>query len=185
MSHLKGGINLMQFAGAELRSMEINGKLQNVVVIPVAYNNINVTCHKETGTLNGAYINVRGWMTNEKFRNACMERNASIQGYEPPSHQLSLSFTEEFTNAAFAAAERRLRATESFMKDKPTDEDIAKAARIEVKNKLRIGTLTPLESSPAPTYTGSAPSATTGGYVASPGGDGGSVVPSDLDDLPF
>lgn len=181
MSHMRGSINLMQFVGAELRSMEIAGKSRNVVVIPVDFNDISVTCNKETGEPNAAFVNLRAWETNEKFRSVCVERNKDKEGYTPPSHQLSVSYGEDFQKVAEMVAERRLRGTEKFMSCNPSDEEVKKAARYEVSNKQRIGMLHPMEPQPAQTFKGIAPQTTSEAYI--PPTDANHATPDD--DLPF
>lgn len=143
MGNFKGSINLMQFVGAEIRSMEIGGSVRNVVVIPVNWNDISVVTDT-TKRPNAAYLNLRAWETNDKFRQACMDHNADKEGYIAPTHQLQNSYSPEFQEAALKSVEARLRKDDKYMSENPSDEDIKTKAKNEVSNKSRLGTLTPL-----------------------------------------
>lgn len=182
MENFKGSINLMQLIGAEIRSMEIAGTVRNVVVIPVNWNNIAVTTDKTTQKPNAAYMNLRAWETNNKFRQSCIEHNADKEGYVAPTHQLQNSYTQEFQEAAQKSAEARLRNDEKYMADNPSDDEIKTRARNEVSNKSRLGTLTPLSRKQPQTYTGQAEAAVAGEWQP-PTPEQEQNAPKD--DLPF
>lgn len=184
MGNFKGSINLMQLLGAKVVSMEVNGKPMNCVCIPVGWNDIHVTADKTTNQPNGAYLNIRGWGTSPKFRQACEANNTDKEGYIAPSHQLSASYTEDFQKAAVASAEARLRGDEKFMAENPSEEEIKKQASYAVSNKSRIGTLTPLERKEPEAYTGqAAPAQGVGEFVPPTVDADGNVLPGA--DLPF
>ncbi|MDD3037946.1 hypothetical protein [Bacteroides sp.] len=184
MGNYKGSINLMQLMGAKVVSMEVNGKPMNCVCIPVGWNDIAVTADKTTNEPNGAFLNLRGWETGANFRKACEERNTDKEGYVAPSHQISVSYTESFQEAAQKSAEARLRNNAEFMKNNPTDDDIKKQAKYDVSNKSRVGTLTPLERQQPTAYAGQSPAAQVAGQWTPPTVDAeGHVIPGD--DLPF
>lgn len=176
----QSSIDLLALMGAQLRSVEINGKPQNCVIIPVHWNCVKVTENKETHLPNHAYLNMREWETSQKYKDACMERNADKEGYVPPSHQISVSYTEEFEKAARLSAEKRLRSDSDYMSGHPSDEDIEREAKYAVSNKARIGFVTPLKRMEQPIFTGRAKSAQGVGDYAPFDGE---VNPGD--DLPF
>ena len=176
----KSSIDLLSLAGAELVSIEKNGKKVNCVVVPVAYNCISVTANKETGVPNHAYLNMREWEVSQKFREACIRNHEGEDDYLPPSHQISVAYTEEFTNLARSSAEKRLRGDAEFMAKNPTDEDIKREAAYAVSNKARIGYVTPLKRQEPAAYTGTAPAASVQGAYVPPTGE---AQPED--DLPF
>lgn len=176
----KSSIDLLALVGAELMSVEKNGKRMNGVFIPVDYNCIGVTADKNTGVPNHAYLNMREWETSAKFRDVCVQNHQGEDGYMPPSHQIAVSYTEDFETAARASAEKRLRADKEFMKKKPSEEDIKREAAYAVSNKARIGYVTPLKRQEPAAFTGIAQAAAgTGAYVP----PAGEVDPTD--DLPF
>ena len=183
MENFKGNINLMQFVGAKVVSMEVNGALMNCVCIPVVWNDIHVTADKTTNQPNGAYLNIRAWGTAAKFRQACEANNTDKEGYVAPSHQLSISYSEKFQKDAVAAAEKRLRKDEEFMAKNLSEEEIQKQALYAVNNKSRFGTLTPLERQQPETYTGqAAPAQGVGEWTPPTENDENS---QQIDDLPF
>lgn len=174
----KSSIDLLGLVGAQVKSDVINGKPVNLIVIPVAWNDISVTVDTN-GTPNHAYLNMREWETNEKFRKACEANHAGEEDYIAPSHQISVSYSEEFEKAAIASAEKRLRADATFMAKNPTDEDIKREARYAVSNKARIGYVTPLKRREPTAYQGVAPAMqATGAYIPTTEAQPG-------DDLPF
>lgn len=179
MGHLRGSINLMQFLGAEVRSMEIGGSVHNVVVIPIDWNDINITTDKTTQKSNAAYINLRAWETNDKFRQTCMEHNADKEDYIAPTHQIQNSYSQQFQELALKSAEARLRKDDKYMAENPSDDDIKTKARNEISNKSRLGTLTPLARKQPQSFTGQAEAASAGQWQ-SPTGD-----QNVKDDLPF
>ncbi len=146
MNHFKGVINLLQFPGAEVRTLEVNGTSKEVICIPAEYCEAYITRDKQSAIPLSAYVSLRGWLTGENFRQACIQRNTGKENYTPPSHQLSLSFSENYQKKAEEIICQRLRNNPEYMKNNPTDEDIRKAAHIEMVNKIRIGTLTPMGS---------------------------------------
>lgn len=182
MENFRETINLLRFVGAQLLSVNVDGKMKNCVVIPVDYNDIFVTMNDKNEPV-GASTELRGWGTNEKFRQACIEQNADKEGYLPPSHQVQVSYGENFKKLAIAAAEKRLRADEKFMAKGLTDEEIKKEAEYSVNNKSRIGFAFPLKKKEAAEFTGQAQQAAAGAFVPPAPGQDGHVSPED--DLPF
>ncbi len=183
MGNFKGNINLMQLVGAQIVSMEVNGKSMNCVCIPVAWNDIYLTADRTANQPNGAYLNLRAWATGIKYRQTCEVNNADREGYVAPSHQLSVSYSENFQKAANTAAETRLRNDKEFMAKNLPEEEIKKQALYAVSNKSRIGTLTPLERHQPEVYTGQANPAQGVGEWTPPVTDEENTQPSD--DLPF
>lgn len=175
----KGSIDLLKLNGATLASIEVApGVVKNCVVVPVEWNDIQVPANAE-GKPTGAYMNIREWETGDAFRKACVERNADKPDYVAPSHQLEVSYSEDFRKAAIAAAVKRLKADASFMAANPSEEAIEKEAKYSVSNKARLGHITPMQPKPQQQYQGAAPAATAGAYTP-PAEAAGPV-----DDLPF
>ena len=155
----KASIDYLKLMGAQVMSVAINGKPMNCVVIPCAWNGITVTADEKTGQPRSAFQNLREWETSQKYRAACLDNHKDEEGYQAPSHQISVSYSEELENAYKKRIEERLRADATFMATNPTDEDIKSKVSIEVRNQTRIGYVTPLKrAEPAP-YAGSAPTA--------------------------
>lgn len=176
----KSSIDLLALAGAELMSIEKDGKKMNCVVIPVEWNCVGVTVDERTGVPGHAYLNMREWETSQKFKEACMQNHQGEDGYMPPSHQISVSYTEDFEKKAKAAAMKRLRQDAEFMTKNPTEDDIKREAAYAVSNKARIGYVTPLKRREPIAYTGTAPSASVVGGYATASGEA-----EMNDDLPF
>lgn len=183
MGNLRESINLMQLVGAKLISVDNNGKPLNGIFIPVEHNDIPVFTNPTSGEITGVYLNMLGWETNASFRHACEERNAGKEGYVAPSHQLSVSYGEDFQQYAESCALKRLQNDSEFMAKNPSEEEIKKQASYAVNKKRRIGTVTPMEKKQPTPYTGHAP-ATTAGVWIPPAVDanGNTEIP---DDLPF
>lgn len=179
----KGSINLMQLMGAQVVSMEVGGKQRNVVAIPVEWNDIFVSADRD-GKPTGAYLALRAWTVGEKYKQACIANNADKEDYMPPTHQLQVSYRQEFQDAAEKAVVARLRKDKKYMAQKPSEDGIKKQARIEVSNKSRVGTLTPLERKPATPFTGQAAQAAYAPASPLPADASNHAVPAE-DDLPF
>ncbi len=176
----KSSIDLLALVGAELISVEKNGRKVNCVCVPVDYNCISVTANKDTGMPNHAYLNMREWEVSAKFREACMKNHEGEDGYVAPSHQISVSYTEDFEKAARASAEKRLRGDEQFMARGLSDDEIKKEAAYAVSNKARIGYVTPMRRQEPSAYSGTAPQAQGVSTYVPPTGE---VNPGN--DLPF
>lgn len=153
----KASIDYLKLMGAQVMSVEVNGKRMNCVVIPCAWNGISVTADEKTGQPRSAFQNLREWETSAKYRQACLDNHKDEEGYQAPSHQISVSYSEELDNAYKRRIEERLRADAAFMATNPTDDDIKAKVTIELRNQLRIGYVTPLKRAEAPAYAGSAP----------------------------
>lgn len=181
MANFKGSINLLQLIGAEVRSMEIAGSKRNVVIVPVDWNDIAVTTDQSTNKPNAAYMNLRAWETNNKFRQTCIEHNADKEDYVPPTHQIQNSYSLNFQEAAQKSVEARLREDEKFMAKNPSDDEIKTKAKNEVSNKSRIGMLTPLTRKQPQPYTEQAEEAVAGEWQPSTA----EQEQKPIDDLPF
>jgi hypothetical protein len=180
MSGFRGKIDYLKLLGASLRSVEINGKAMNCIVIPVDYNDIFVSADKETGAPVAATQMLRFWEFSDNYRTKCMNNNASNPDYVAPTHKVVVSYGEEFQKKAMASAEKRVRANAEFMATNPSDEEIQKQAKIIVNDRSRIGDMTPLQPKSPQLYTGVAQVATGVGEYVAPDGE---VNPED--DLPF
>lgn len=180
MSGFRGKIDYLKLLGAQLRSVEVNGKAMNCVVIPVDYNDIFVSVDKQSGAPVAATQMLRFWEFSDNYRTKCMNNNASNPDYVAPSHKMVVSYGEEFQKRAIASAAKSVRANTEFMATNPTEDDIEKKAKMIVNDHSRIGDMTPLQPKAPQLYTGMAAAAVNvGGYVA----PSGEVDPDD--DLPF
>ena len=181
MSSYRAGADLLKMVGARVVSMDVNGKAENFICIPARFNDITINADNE-GRPKSAFLNFNLWATNENFRKACLARNAEKENYQAPSHELSVSYSEDFQAAACRSAEKRLRANAEFMAKNPSEEDIKKQARWDVSNRSRFGFATPIQPKAAPTYQKTAPAAPAMGGYQAPSTDQ-PVAPED--DLPF
>lgn len=175
----KASIDYLRLQGAEVKSVEINGKPMNCIVIPVAWNGIKVTADTATGSPVSATQYLREWETNQKYKDACIANHLGEADYLPPSHQISVSYSEELGGAYKKRHELRLRSDAKFMATHPTDDDIKKRAAYELSNQTRIGTVTPMKRQEPPIYTGAAPAVAVGSYIPPTNED------AQEDDLPF
>lgn len=155
MNH-RSNIDLLALIGAELVSVNKNGKKMNCVVVPVDWNCISVTANKD-GIPNHAYLNMVEWETSDKFREACESRHSDEPDYIAPSHQISVSYTKEFSDAANKKAEETLRKDGVYMAENPSDDEVRKKAEYQVRNRARIGYVTPIKRKEPAAYTGTAP----------------------------
>lgn len=181
MASYRAGQDLLKLVGTRVVSMEVNGKAENFICIPARFNDITINADSN-GQPRSAYLNFNLWATNDRFRKACMERNADKQNYQAPSHELAVSYSEDFLAAACRAAEKRLRADAAYMAKNPSEEEIKKQARYDVNNRARMGYATMIQPKAAPTYQNVAPAATNVGAYQSPTTDQ-PIAPED--DLPF
>lgn len=179
MSNAKASMDYLKLVGAQVKSVDINGKMMNCVVIPVDWNGIKVRHDAEADKITSATQYTREWTTNQKFRDACMANHQGDPDYVAPSHQISVSYPEELEKAYLARHEALVRKDERFMATNPTEEAIKQEAKNRLSNQTRIGYVTPIKPREAPVFTGDAPVATTGAYVP----PATEVQPGD--DLPF
>lgn len=176
----KSSFDYLKLQGAQVLSLEINGKKMNCVVIPVDYNGISVTADKTTGQPNAAFQNLREWETSQKFKDACIANNTDKPDYIAPSHSIEVSYPEKLEEAYKKRHEELVRKDEKFMATSPTEEAIKQEANNRYRRQLRIGYVTPLKKAEPQPFMGAAQSAgNTGAYVpplaeVNPG-----------DDLPF
>ena len=108
MANFSGNINLLAMKGAKVFSgLDAAHPHLNYVCIPCSYNDIELSS-------DGKYANVGIYMqeTNEKFRQACLQRRQmsgdDMTGYTPPSHQAEVSFSRDFRERALESAKRRI-----------------------------------------------------------------------------
>jgi hypothetical protein len=176
----KSSIDYLKLQGAQVMSVEINGRPMNCVVIPVAYNGITVTADKDTGLPNAAYQNLREWETSQKYKDACMANNTDKPDYIAPSHSIDVSYPEALETAYKKRYEELVRKDEKFMATNPTEDAIKDEAKNRYRRQLRIGTVTPLKRAEPQPFMGAAQAASsTGAWVPPPT----EVNPGD--DLPF
>ena len=174
----KASFDYLKLQGAEVKSVEVNGKMMNCVVIPVAWNGIRVNTDEKTGAIVSATQYTREWETNQKYKDACIANHQGEADYLPPSHQISVSYPEELENAYKKRYREQVMADAAFMANNPTEEDIKKRVAILFSNQTRIGIVTPIKPKEAPVFNGVAPAVTTGAFIPTE-----EVQPGD--DLPF
>lgn len=176
----KVNINYMKLIGAQVMSVDINGKKMNCVVIPCDWNGIKVTADKETGKPRGAYQNITERTYGQKYIESCRANHQGEEGYVAPSHEIRVSYPKALREAYVKRQAELLRADKEYMATNPTDKDIESKAGTLVANRSSIGNATPIPENEAPAFVGSAPAAIgTGAYVPPPA----EVNPED--DLPF
>ena len=180
MDNFYSSIDPLKMVGAKLVSANVNGKQMNCILVPVNWNNIEVF-KNDDGTFR-AHMGLDHWGVNENYRKACLERNAGKADYVAPSHDVSVHYSEKFMEAATKSAEARLRKDATYMATNPTDEEIQKKAKYEVRNRARLGNMTPKTPRQAVQYNGAAPTAGTMGEYKAP--DANQPVEPE-DDLPF
>ena len=108
MANFSGTLNLLGFKGARVFSnLDAQHPNQLFVAIPVNWNEIQLS-------QDGKYANAHVYMaeTGENFRRACIQRKQQsgddMTGYLPPSHQMEVSFSQDFRQRALEAARQRL-----------------------------------------------------------------------------
>lgn len=174
----KASIDYLKLMGAQVMSVEINGKKQNCVVIPCAWNGINVIADKTTGQPKSAFQNLYENETSAKYREICVENHKDEEGYLPPSHQIAVAYPEELRNAYKKRIEERLRADKEFMATNPSEDQIKQQVGYKLTDQSRIGYVTPIKRQEPQPYTEAAPVASVAAYVPTE-----EVQPGD--DLPF
>lgn len=190
MASFSGNINLLGFKGAKVFSgLDQQHPNQLFVCIPVGWNDIQLA-------QDGKYASARVFMaeTNDKFRQACIQRKQQsgddMTGYMPPSHQMEVSFSQEFRQRALEAARKRLLGehpewTGSDLEDPEHNTDLRNAMYDAVRCRLgsmychqRSGngqqSAAPANAQPA-----------QGAQGWQPGGDAPFPPQQDTDDLPF
>lgn len=153
MSNFNLSVDLLKLQGAKVHGLNIDGRMRNCLVIPVAWNDIEVKVDSNN-VPQAAPLYLRGWETSDAYVNACKANHEDESDYVAPSHTLSVNYREEFTEKAIEAAYNRLKAdpTKAGM---PEDE-LRKLAKYEVREKQRIGSMKVLAKKPQPTLQGTA-----------------------------
>lgn len=134
MANYYASIDLLRLKGASVRSADVNGRVMNVVMIPVDYNDIFVSV--KDGMPSSARLSLNMWQVNDKFRQACIEKNKDKENYNPPCNNIDVSYSQEFREKAETAAFNRLRKSNGGTM---SDDELKKAARYEVSNASNIG----------------------------------------------
>ena len=179
MSNQSTTFNYLKLRGACIRSVEIQqGKVMNCVVIPIEWNDIFVPV-PEQGAPTVASSRLSHFGVHENFRQKCINDHPNDPNYIPPSHNVQISYSEEFRNKAIDLTVKRVKEDAAFMAKNPSEEDIRKEAGYRVSNGSRVGYTYPMRKSTPSTYSSAAPIANTGAYTP-PAMD--ASIP---DDLPF
>lgn len=169
--------DLLKFIGADVCALDYKGKVRNCIIIPVDWNDIKVVVDDKNKPV-AAPVYGRSWVTNDTYVKACIEKHRDDPNYTPPSHTMSLVWSEEFMNKAVEAAYKRIK--EDPQNAGVSDEDLKKKALYEVRNKLRIGSMKVLAKREQPTLQGTATP-----LNAAPQEFSQEVTASEDDDLPF
>jgi len=189
MASFNGSIDLMQLKGAKLLSgINPDRPQQNYVCIPVDWNEINITQDKQHSEHFYANMRVNLWPVNENFRKACIDRRIqrgdSVEGYNPPSHQMELGYSQDFQKKAREAAKKRLvKEHPDWNPDENQNQELYRAIYEAVR--VRLGSFYTNIPKPQQTYQGTAPAASgISGYVPA-ATDAQDPYQMNTDDLPF
>lgn len=111
MASFNATIDLMQLKGARLLSgIDQQHPGRNYICIPVDWSEIKVTENRQQPGSYRANMRLNLWPTNDKFRQACIDRRAQrgedTTDYTPPSHTIELGYSQEFLEKAKAAVEK-------------------------------------------------------------------------------
>lgn len=129
-------INLMLLRGAQLCSATINGQKVNVVMIPVQENHISVTVDPQTRQPKDAYLSIIADEPGNAYYEKVLRENPKAN---LPSHMLYNNPLPDSRKRLDALMEQKLRNTPEYMATNPTDEEIAKRARYDVRRSLYLG----------------------------------------------
>lgn len=187
MSSFFGSIDLAALKGAKLLSgLDEKNPKRNYVCIPLDWNEIQV--RPDEHALSGYHANMRVniWAASEKFRQSCiqnrMARGESMDGYNPPSHNAEVGFSQDFQKRAMESAKKRILAEHPDWNTVDLqDENINKELRNLIYNavRIRLGSIYAHVPKGQSTYQGVAESAGAVGGYQQP-----DPTPS-YDDLPF
>ncbi len=108
MANFSGKMNLLGFKGAKVYTgLDAERPQMAWVCVPVTFNDITLSQDGKRADV-GFYMQE----TNEKFRQACIQRRQMsgdpMEGYNPPSHQMDASFSKDFRAKALEAARKRI-----------------------------------------------------------------------------
>ena len=190
MANFSGQLNLLGFKGAKVfTNLDAQHPSQLYVCIPVGWNDIQLS-------QDGKYASARVFMaeTNDKFRQACIQRKQQsgddMTGYMPPSHQMEVSFTQEFRQRALEAARKRLLGehpewTGADLEDPERNTDLRNAMYDAVRCRLGSMYCHQRQSSAAPTAAPAAATAAQGAQGWTPQQGQPFPAQEENDDLPF
>ena len=164
MASFNATIDLMALKGAKLLSgIDQQHPGRNYVCIPIDWSEIKVTENRQQPGSYRANMRVNLWPTSDKFRQTCIERRVQrgedTADYNPPSHTLELSYSQEFLDKAKAAAKARL------LKEHPEWVDTDEQFNKDLKNaiyeavRIRLGPAYANKPKEQSAYTGTAPAA--------------------------
>lgn len=168
--------DLLRYQGASVCSLDYMGRKRNVVIIPVDWNDIDVRVNNE-GKVANAFSYLRGWQTSKSYQDACIKANGDKEGFTVPSHLIYTSYSEDFEKKmkdALAENLRKLPENTSL-----SDEDLAKKASYELRDRQRVGSMRVLAKKEKSTLQGDAPELPTSAPEAF------NQEVSGRDDLPF
>lgn len=108
MSNYFTSIDLLKLVGARVSSADIDGKVTNVVVIPVEGNGITVMADGDNRPSH-ARLPLNLWQTNDRFKEACRERHSREKEYNPPSHSVQVAYGESLFQSLVRNTVERMR----------------------------------------------------------------------------
>ena len=129
--------------------------------------------------------------TNDKFRQACIQRKQQsgddMTGYLPPSHQVEVSFSQEFRQRALEAARKRLLSehpewTGADLEDPERNQDLRNAMYDAVR--CRLGSMY-CHQKPSNNQQAAAPANAQAASGAQSWQEGAPFPAQEEDDLPF
>lgn len=146
MASFYGSIDLLKIKGARLLSgIDEKHKDMNFVCIPIVnYSGVSLQQNRD-GQGYRASLPVNLWPVSEKYRQTAIanrqSRGEDITNYNPPSHQMEVSYQQDFREKAMEAAKKRILTEHPDWKDNPEHEkDLQNAVFNAVR--IRLGNIT-------------------------------------------
>lgn len=139
MASFYGSLDLLKFKGAKLLSgLDEKHPEMNYVCIPIV-NYSGVSLLKGHDGNMRANVPLNYWPVSERYRQAIIankqSRGEDISRFNPPSHQVEVSYSQEFREKALEAAKKRILTEHPDWKDNPEHE---KELKSEMYNAVRI-----------------------------------------------
>lgn len=140
MASFYGSIDLLKLKGARLLSgIDEKHPQMNFVCIPIVnYSGVSLQQNRD-GSGFRAQLPVNLWPVSDRYRQIVIQnkisRGEDVNGYNPPSHQMEVSYPQEFREKAMEAAKKRILTEHPDWKDSPEHE---KELKNEIYNAVRI-----------------------------------------------
>ena len=179
MSNYFTSIDLLKLTGARVSSADMDGKVTNVVVIPVEGNGITVMADGGDRP-SRARLPLNLWQTNDRFKEACRTRHSGEEGYNPPSHSVQVAYEDGLFKTLVRETVERMRADGRFAS--LSKEEQERQAGYTVRRQSTLAYAYEKGHRGERTFEGLARPQSFGAPVAGTGEDNGIVRE---DDLPF